>query len=648
PDGTTGDMMVVEGDLVPPEIGPSTQQYPVQIEKKWVLLATDDDLVASSLAIDASLKNQIIQELEQLTSQGDALSVTFTQDSATGEMIWQANAVSTSQLVFALTITPTQDNSNVQVLYHLEQHLPLDHLPYSGSYVTANGTEIAFDMPLQLFDTDGDPLSHPLDITVRIDDGDIPHFAPGGGAQLTEIGSTTGSAGLNVGSDEIAKLIFLSDQPSLQGLLSNGEATYFAVTDNELALKVVGSDANVLTVTIDKAGTYQVDQFLPLNQPTATDLISLSLQVQATDKDNDQSNIGELVIDILDGNDPVLQDGAQTLITETLATQTVTGQINIIVGSDKIDHANFLLDQASLQGLTSNGHQTDFRVSGNVLTVYIPATATSAEQTVFDVTLTIDGSYSLTQYHPIDQDPTTNLTELSLDVTVTDKDDDTSNVGHLLIGILDGINPDGQGLIAQVVNQEGDLDPMTYPTQGQGSVTIPALNDDLVPDSVVIDSGQVALLVTELEQLTASGLALTFTVSSTSSPYSVLLTGVDSQNQTVLTVTLTPTAVNTSGGGLGVELTVAAEQHLPLDHDPNVYAGGQYVQVTDDAITIDIPVQCHDSDDDFLDVPATAQVILPDGEPPSIVGRNIAWTESYDPQNPQVQEITGQLTVNTN
>ncbi|MGR5243148.1 hypothetical protein ACPV36_19985, partial [Photobacterium damselae] len=152
----------------------------------------------------------------------------------------------------------------------------------------------------------------------------------------------------------------------------------------------------------------------------------------------------------------------------------------------------------------------------------------------------------------------------------------------------------------------------------------------------------------ELEQLTASGLALTFTVSSTSSPYSVLLTGVDSQNQTVLTVTLTPTAVNTSGGGLGVELTVVAEQHLPLDHDPNVYAGGQYVQVTDDAITIDIPVQCYDSDDDFLDVPATAQVILQDGEPPSIVGRNIAWTESYDPQNPQVQEITGQLTVNTN
>ncbi|PSU16843.1 retention module-containing protein [Photobacterium damselae] len=648
PDGTTGDMMVVEGDLVPPEIGPSTQQYPVQIEKKWVLLATDDDLVANSLAIDASLKNQIIQELEQLTSQGDALSVTFTQDSATGEMTWQANAVSTSQLVFALTITPTQDNSNVQVLYHLEQHLPLDHLPYSGSYVTANGTEIAFDMPLQLFDTDGDPLSHPLDITVRIDDGDIPHFAPGGGAQLTEIGSATGSAGLNIGSDEIAKLIFLSDQPSLQGLLSNGEATYFTVTDNELALKVVGSDANVLTVTIDKAGTYQVDQFLPLNQPTATDLISLSLQVQATDKDNDQSNIGELVIDILDGNDPVLQDGAQTLITETLATQTVTGQINVIVGSDKIDHANFLLDQASLQGLTSNGHQTDFRVSGNVLTVYIPATATSAEQTVFDVTLAIDGSYSLTQYHPIDQDPTTNLTELSLDVTVTDKDDDTSNVGHLLIGILDGINPDGQGLIAQAVNQEGDLDPMTYPTQGQGSVTIPALNDDLVSDSVIIDSGQVALLVTELEQLTASGLALIFTVSSTSSPYSVLLTGADSQNQTVLTVTLTPTAVSTSGGGLGVELTVAAEQHLPLDHDPNVYAGGQYVQVTDDAITIDIPVQCHDSDDDFLDVPATAQVILQDGEPPSIVGRNIAWTESYDPQNPQVQEITGQLTVNTN
>ncbi|MDP2514680.1 hypothetical protein Q8W17_07530 [Photobacterium damselae subsp. piscicida] len=113
---------------------------------------------------------------------------------------------------------------------------------------------------------------------------------------------------------------------------------------NKLSLKVEGSQQIVLTVEIALDGRYTVNQYLPLNQPIDTNLEQLILSVQATDFDDDQSNIGELVIDILDGNEPVLQDGAQTLITETLATQTVTGQINIIVGSDKIDHANFLRD----------------------------------------------------------------------------------------------------------------------------------------------------------------------------------------------------------------------------------------------------------------------------------------------------------------
>ncbi|ODA22827.1 retention module-containing protein [Photobacterium damselae] len=653
PGGNTGDIILTEGDL---DSAVVAEQYPVSNQSSFVIDAGFDRLLANTLHFVESDLNSLLDELNLLTSAGQSLQ--FSVVELPSGQLTLTGLLETGQPALKLVLTPSQsDILNITVNVSIEQNIPIDELPagLGTQHLTMNGELLNFSLSLQATTTDGDVLQKPAQLDVTIQDGMAPQLAASSSISITDpLDNRTqpvrgdGALAIDLGSDALKTLDFLPQQSSLDGLLSNSLPTYYEVVANKLSLKVEGSQQTVLTVEIDLDGRYTVNQYLPLNQPTDTNLEQLILSVQATDFDDDQSNIGELVIDILDGNDPVLQDGAQTLITETLATQTVTGQINVIVGSDKIDHANFLLDQASLQGLTSNGHQTDFRVSGNVLTVYIPATTTSAEQTVFDVTLTIDGSYSLTQYHPIDQDPTTNLTELSLNVTVTDKDDDTSNIGHLLIGILDGINPDGQGLIAQAVNQEGDLDPMTYPTQGQGLVTIPALNDDLVPDSVIIDSGQVALLVAELEQLTASGLALTFTVSSTSSPYSVLLTGVDSQNQTVLTVTLTPTAVSTSGGGLGVELTVAAEQHLPLDHDPNVYAGGQYVQVTDDAITIDIPVQCHDSDDDFLDVPATAQVILQDGEPPSIVGRNIAWTESYDPQNPQVQEITGQLTVNTN
>lgn len=653
PGGNTGDIVLTEGDL---DSAGVAEQYPVSNQSSFVIDAGFDRLLANTLHFVESDLNSLLDELNLLTSTGQSLQ--FSVVELPSGQLTLTGLLDTGLSALKLVLTPSQsDILNITVNVSIEQNIPIDELPagLGTQHLTMNGELLNFSLSLQATTTDGDVLQKPAQLDVTIQDGMAPQLAASSSISITDPLDNSiqpvrgdGSLAIDLGSDTLKTLDFLPQQSSLDGLLSNSLPTYYEVVANKLSLKVEGSQQIVLTVEIDLDGRYTVNQYLPLNQPTDTNLEQLILSVQATDFDDDQSNIGELVIDILDGNDPVLQDGTQTLITETLATQTVTGQINVIVGSDKIDHANFLLEQASLQGLTSNGHQTDFRVSGNVLTVYIPATATTAEQTVFDVTLVIDGSYSLTQYHPIDQDSTTNLTELSLDVTVTDKDDDTSNVGHLLIGILDGINPDGQGLIAQAVNQEGDLDPMTYPTQGQGSVTIPALNDDLVSDSVVIDGGQVALLVAELEQLTASGLALTFTVSSTSFPYSVLLTGVNSQNQTVLTVTLTPTAVSTSGGGLGVELTVAAKQHLPLDHDPNVYAGGQYVQVTDDAITIDIPVQCHDSDDDFLDVSATAQVILQDGEPPSIVGRNIAWTESYDPQNPQVQEITGQLTVNTN
>ncbi|HIF9443167.1 TPA: retention module-containing protein, partial [Photobacterium damselae] len=620
PGGNTGDIILTEGDL---DSAVVAEQYPVSNQSSFVIDAGFDRLLANTLHFVESDLNSLLDELNLLTSAGQSLQ--FSVVELPSGQLTLTGLLETGQPALKLVLTPSQsDILNITVNVSIEQNIPIDELPVGlgTQHLTMNGELLNFSLSLQATTTDGDVLQKPAQLDVTIQDGMAPQLAASSSISITDpLDNSTqpvrgdGSLTIDLGSDTLKTLDFLPQQSSLDGLLSNSLPTYYEVVANKLSLKVEGNQQTVLTVEIDLDGRYTVNQYLPLNQPTDTNLEQLILSVQATDFDDDQSNIGELVIDILDGNDPVLQDGAQTLITETLATQTVTGQINVIVGSDKIDHANFLLDQASLQGLTSNGHQTDFRVSGNVLTVYIPATATTAEQTVFDVTLTIDGSYSLTQYHPIDQDPTTNLTELSLDVTVTDKDDDTSNVGHLLIGILDGINPDGQGVIAQAVNQEGDLDPMTYPTQGQGSVTIPALNDDLVPDSVIIDSGQVALLVAELEQLTASGLALIFTVSSISSPYSVLLTGVDSQNQTVLTVTLTPTAVKTSGGGLGVELTVAAEQHLPLDHDPNVYAGGQYVQVTDDAITIDIPVQCHDSDDDFLDVPATAQVILQDGEP---------------------------------
>lgn len=259
------------------------------------------------------------------------------------------------------------------------------------------------------------------------------------------------------------------------------------VLENELNIRLSSDDSVVLNVIIELDGKYTVTQYLPLNQPVDSNEDRLTLAVTAQDYDGDKAQ-GELLIIVKDGVDPVLGTDTGTDYTEIMTTQTEQGHIPVDVGSDDIVNAYFAIDQPSLVGLTSNAEATDYRVSDNVLQLYVPLNVSALEQNVLTITLDIDGSYTVEQNRPLDQNLTTNVNNLVLDVFVIDKDDDDSNIGKLVIDINDGENPTGKDVIAELDITEGDLNPPAggqgYPVSSSSNFVVTAVNDALVASSL--------------------------------------------------------------------------------------------------------------------------------------------------------------------
>jgi large repetitive protein len=658
PDGNnTGKVTITEGDL---DSQQTSEQYPVTGSTTFQIIAGVDRLVPESLVIDPLFSSQLLSQLNQLTSGGQ--DVTFTVATNASGVNTLTGALLNGQVVVTVIITPVQNAQDIDINAVITQELPLDELAVStlpattgNTLVAVNGERIDIKVPLQAVNSDNDPLSSPAVLEVIIQDGLNPQFISDTGTSLIELDQdvvgpqvVAGSISLNVGSDEIASMDFAASQPTLAGLLSNDIATSIEVLGNTINVRLVSDNSLVLTVEIDNAGNYTVTQYQALNQPTATNLNALALDVIATDKDGDISNNGQVLITINDGPDPILEADAGTNITEIMTQQAVNGQISVNVGSDNIESATFELTQASLTGLTSNAQATQFEITDNVLRVFVPVNGTTPELNVLTVTLNNDGSYIVVQDRPIDQDPAANTTNLFLGVTVTDKDEDTSNVGQLIINITDGQDATGNGVVANVAVVEGDLVPsggsLPYPTTSSIDFIIPAVNDDLVPNRLTIPAADLADLIDELEQLTATGLALGFELVPQAAGSSVLvLQGTDSNNETVLLITLTPTQSNSD-----VAVNMSVVQSKPVDHDTTVFSGGQYVTVSGDEIGIRVPLQLSDTDNDPLLQPVQAMITLTDGEPPTISDSQIAWVETLSPQTGAPQTITGQLAFTVN
>ncbi|PSV27835.1 retention module-containing protein [Photobacterium sp. GB-56] len=483
--GENIDITITEGDRDVDGSGTSTggadTTYPVEKTGELTLVAGEDRLDPTTVAIDATQQADLIKELNaELTSGGKPL--TFTID-ANGNLV--GTIAGTDTVAVRVELTPTQAGQNVNVEVKIIQEQPLDHQASGNSsgFVTVDGDDISIKVPVQAKDTDGDWLDKPANVDITIVDGANPEFGIDKGTTITETenGATaTGKIPLNVGSDDIAHIDFAQSQPSLEGIVSNNQATRYVVDGNEIKV-VIDGGAN---------------------------------------------------------------DGAAVMTIE----------------------------------------------------------------------INVDGSYTVHQHLPIEQDNSKGDTvDINLAVTATDKDGDISNTGQLEIHIKDGLNPTGEGVVANITITEGDLeDPKAgkgYPVSADTYFTVNATDDALVANSLKIaDSAQVDL-VKELNSLTSNGEALTFTVHTDANGV-ITITGVTTSGQEAVSISMTPSS--SANGDVTVDLAI--HQALPLDH---IKSNGTYVDVTGGKITIDVPVQMQDTDGDALDKPVDVNITIKDGQKPS-------------------------------
>ncbi|WP_146143633.1 retention module-containing protein [Photobacterium phosphoreum] len=785
-----GDITITEGDLTPQA---GEQGYPVVGTTTIAIEAGADRLDPTKVTIDPKQLTNLINELSSELTTGDNQAISFSYDSATGQLVG-VTAGGEQVVTVSLSATQATNGHDIDVTVTITQDKPLNHTD-SGvdGLVDSVNDKITIDVPIQAQDTDGDWLQKPANVDITIKDGANPEFGIDSGTTIieTENGTTTnGKITVDVGSDNIAHIHFLSSQPSLDGIVSNNQATRYIVDGNDVRVVIDGGENDgeaVLTITIGNDGSYTVEQHQPIEQNNAAgDSVNINLAVVATDDDGDTSNTGQLEIHIKDGLNPTgegvqanititegdlenpqpgkcypvvgtghftvdatddalvahsltiidsvkaallnelndltsegkalsfsididangiitmtgitasggqdvvtimltpiaqsngdvsvdmsiiqqlpldhlsangtyvdvnggqiiinvpvqmqdtdgdalqqpvdvvvtIKDGADptlgidsgTTIIETENGTTANGKITVDVGSDNIDHINFLASQPSLDGIVSNNQATRYIVDGNEIKVVIDG-GTNDGEAVLTITIGNDGSYIVEQHQPIEQDNTAgDSVHIELGVVATDDDGDSSNTGQLEIYIKDGLNPTGDGVQANITITEGDLEnPQPgkgYPVVGTGQFTVDATDDALVANSLTITNNVKATLLTELNGLTSGGEALTFSINIDVNGV-ITITGITAIGaHEAVTITLTPTAQ--ANGDVSVDMSIT--QQLPLDH---LSTDGTYVDVNGGNITINVPVQMQDTDGDTLQQPVDVNITINDGQLPS-------------------------------
>ncbi|PSU35614.1 retention module-containing protein [Photobacterium lutimaris] len=602
-----------EPDLAPPDQAPS--EYPLTEQQLEVIVAGADRLVPESVQIGPEQLAAILAELNSELTAGGGEALAFSYDPVTNELV---GVLGDGTTVLTIVFTPVQSGNgqDVDVTMTVTQSAPLDHNinGNSGGFISVSDELILVNLPLQATDVDGDSLVALVSTTASITDGPIPELAEGSVVTVNETADlnvpTPGQIGVDVGSDEVATINFVADQPAFDSLFSDGLPVQFEVVGGSTLnafIDVNGIPQSVFTVVMTPDGDYTLTLNNNLDH-LAGDTISLPLDVWVTDDDGD-TNIGTVTINIEDGDDPAFGDDSGLALNEgDDGTSSGTGNIEVIQGSDDVVSVLFSAAQPALDNLTSNGFDLVVTVSGSQITV---ARADDPNIVVLDISIDTTGGYSVTQLQALDQIDDSDLATLVLGTEVTDRDNDTTQ-GSITITIEDGTDPVG-GNTAQIAFTEGDLTPEQddpeYPVSGDVAITIAAGVDRLEPDTVDLDPVQLATLLAELEaEITAGGLPVTASWDTGTGTLTLSAGG-----ETVLTAVVT--AVQNSDGEQ-VDITTTVTQLKPLDHNGTDNTG--LVRQQDDSIVFDLPIQVQDTDGDFLETPVLITTTITDGTDPAI------------------------------
>lgn len=450
---------VIEGSI-------SLSSYPQTISSSVLVEAGDLALDTASFVPETSSLESLLSELNSdITSAGQP--VAFVYDEAQNAIIGtqEGNEV----LRIEIDATSIGRDLELEVVTTISQGI--DHVAsVADGQVSIVGDQINIAFDITGADIGGNSIQAPIDFTTTVIDGDDP--APQNVTFENVESSSTPITGtfVDIGSDQLATVTFNQEGLSqFDGLLSDNQATEAVLSEDgsTITLSIAGSNETVLTISLNTDGTYQFEQFKPLEQTNGEDTIELSLPTTIVDFDQDTAS-NTFTMTILDGDNPVIENvtglsldeaGVDQGSQEGAVVTSGSGSLTTAVGSDIIDHYELEPTEFNVGGeLQSQGQVVQLELaseSNGVRTYEGFIELDGVRITVFDVAIDAPalGEYQFNLYEQLDHTGANDdsLT-FSLPVYAVDADGDRSS-------ITEGSNtPEAAQIVIQVQDDVPTID----------------------------------------------------------------------------------------------------------------------------------------------------------------------------------------------
>ncbi|MFH4488245.1 retention module-containing protein [Vibrio diabolicus] len=576
----------------------SLSSYPQTISSSVLVEAGDLALDTASFVPETSLLESLLTELNSdITSAGQP--VAFVYDEAQNAIIGtqEGNEV----LRIEIEATSLGRDLELEVVTTISQGI--DHVAsVADGQVSISGDQINIAFDITGADIGGNSIQAPIDFTTTVIDGDDP--APQNVTFENVESSSTPITGtfVDIGSDQLATVTFNQEGLSqFDGLLSDNQATEAVLSEDgsTITLSIAGSNETVLTISLNTDGTYQFEQFKPLEQTNGEDTIELSLPTTIVDFDQDTAS-NTFMMTFLDGDNPVIENvtglsldeaGVDQGSQEGAVVTSGTGSITTAVGSDIIDHYELEPTEFNVgEELQSQGQvvQLELESESNGVRTYEGFIELDGVRiTVFDVAIDAPalGEYQFNLYEQLDHTGANDdsLT-FSLPVYAVDADGDRSS-------ITDGSNtPEAAQIVIQVQDDVPTID---------GVDALAVDEDDL--SSIGSDQSDSVLAQGSFTTTQGSDRVVSYQLESGTDP----LNGLESQGRSI---SLTETT--NSDGSFTYSATAEGDAIFTLQVNPDgsysfTLEGPIDHAVGSDSLTLDFNIVATDFDGD------TSSLVLP-------------------------------------
>ncbi|EKA5862097.1 retention module-containing protein [Vibrio alginolyticus] len=576
----------------------SLSSYPQTISSSVLVEAGDLALDTASFVPETSSLESLLTELNSdITSGGQP--VAFVYDEAQNAIIGtqEGNEV----LRIEIEATSVGRDLELEVVTTISQGV--DHVAsVADGQVSIVGDQINIAFDITGADIGGNSIQAPIDFTTTVIDGDDP--APQNVTFENVESSSTPITGtfVDIGSDQLATVTFNQEGLSqFDGLLSDNQATEAVLSEDgsTITLSIAGSNETVLTISLNTDGTYQFEQFKPLEQTNGEDTIELSLPTTIVDYDQDTAS-NTFTMTILDGDNPVIENvtglsldeaGVDQGSQEGAAVTSGTGSITTAVGSDIIDHYELEPTEFNVGGeLQSQGQVVQLELaseSNGVRTYEGFIELDGVRITVFDVAIDAPalGEYQFNLYEQLDHTGANDdsLT-FSLPVYAVDADGDRSS-------ITEGSNtPEAAQIVIQVQDDVPSID---------GVDALAVDEDDL--SSIGSDQSDSVFAQGSFTTTQGSDRVVSYQLESGTDP----LNGLESQGRSI---SLTETT--NSDGSFTYSATAEGDAIFTLQVNPDgsysfTLEGPIDHAVGSDSLTLDFTIVATDFDGD------TSSLVLP-------------------------------------